>query len=85
MIIDGGCKQRLLFHRWTGTAVQAKLELLEFLDVSKQPSSIQDLQCRYEVEDLELKLQRLLDMKFVMPITVDEELLYLAAGKYVFI
>lgn len=69
--------QQAIIHRWTGASLKASDGLLEFLELFKQPHSLADLRKRFSIDELETKVNRLLDLTFLLSSSTDEEILWL--------
>jgi len=66
-----------IINRLTGTAANASPDLLEFLDLFKDPANPAHLYERYCRPDLWLKAAHLMNISFLIPAHIDEEVQWL--------
>jgi uncharacterized protein len=63
----------VIIHRLAGTAIKAAPNLLEFLDLFKEPICPLSLYKQYILPDLQPTVARLIDIRFLIPEDTDEE------------
>ena len=69
--------QLAILNRSNGIALLATGDLLSFLDEFKKPISIEDAKYRFQIDNLEKKIDDLLEKKFLLDQNDDEEIEYI--------
>lgn len=74
-------KFKVIFNRINGNSLYANTDLLAFLDRFKMPVTIEDIENEFAIDDIKIKIQYLIDKKFVSDFNCDEEIDYIRENK----